>query len=530
MANKMPEGIVFPQNERGERSTTDAGKKVFADSFAAMKCQEVANNCLTEKNWRYRYHKYILDHVRESLATPEAALKGAQGGLDSLHNNFEFIRDGKTFKLAEAMKQFKGTYSTGFIQGKKPKPSNPEFVVPYKGKTLKGEALLRQLKKWVSYGTIEQSAADAIEMVVKNNKWADLSDKYFVLLGAGSAMGPYLVLMALGANVVAVDLDRPGIWKRLITIAEESCGTITFPLKKPQSQINSTEELYENAGANLITHAPEINNWLTSNEVYPDKQLIVGCYVYLDGEAHVKVVLACDAIIKGMTESRKSGVAFLCTPTDVHLITDEARKVALSNYNTLDWRNLLVLPIRLFGGNKYLTKNALPTIKAKDGSEFSIVDGITVPQGPNYALAKRMQHWRAIVARSIGCLASSHIAPSTATASVVSNRQFAWAYDGMPFFKPYEIFEQETSNAVMSAILIHDLNNPKAVANPNVQLKNPLALFSQNSFHGGVWRCAYKINSIGEVSVLIHFFKVLRPVFLLFFIVVVAFLWRRFFP
>jgi len=250
----------------------------------------------------------------------------------------------------------------------------------------------------------------------------------------------------------------------------------------------------------------------------------------LDGENHVKVVLACDAIIKGLTESRKSGVAFLCTPTDVHVITDDARKSALANYNSLGWRNLLVLPIRLVGGNKYLTKNALPAIKAKDGTEFSIVDGITVPQGPNYALAKRMQHWRAMIARSQGCLASSHVAPSTATASVVSNKSFAWAYDGMPFFQPYEIFEQETSNAVMSAILIQDLNNPKAAANPTVPLKNPLALFSHNSFHGGVWRCAYKINSIGEVSVLIHFLKVARPILLLLLVIAIAFLWRKFFP
>ena len=44
-------------------------------------------------------------------------------------------------------------------------------------------------------------------------------------------MGPYLVLMALGANVVALDLDRPQIWERLITIARKSSGTLIFPTK-----------------------------------------------------------------------------------------------------------------------------------------------------------------------------------------------------------------------------------------------------------------------------------------------------------
>lgn len=113
-------------------------------------------------------------------------------------------------------------------------------------------------------------------------------------------MGPYQILMALGANVIAIDLDRPNIWRRLISIAEQSSGTIIFPLKKPQSSLKTPEELYENAGSNLITHAPEILNWLTT--VKPEQKITVGCYVYLDGEAHVKVVLACDAIMKGLTE------------------------------------------------------------------------------------------------------------------------------------------------------------------------------------------------------------------------------------
>jgi len=340
-------------------------------------------------------------------------------------------------------------------------------------------------------------------------------------------MGPFLTLMALGANIIAVDLDRPNIWKRLITIAEQSCGTMTFPLKKPQKDISNNDELYDNAGGNLMTGVPEIFNWLKT--VYPDKPITVGCYVYLDGEAHVRVALACDAVMKGLSEVRKKvTLAFLCTPTDCHVIPEEARRTALANYNSFALRNLIVLPIRLLAGGRMLVKNAQPPVKAKDGKTFAYADEILVNQGPNYILAKRMQHWRAIVARyDKQCSVSSHIAPSTSTASVVSNRQFAWAYDGMPFFQPIEIFTQETSNAVMCAILLHDLNNPKAVANPDVPLGNPLELFKHNSFHGGLWRAGYKLNSIGEVSVLVHFFKVLKVYILLALIaVVVGIFWK----
>jgi len=525
MAARQPEGVVFPL-VNGDRSTSDAGKRIFAAAFTAVGDEKSAQDVLNEKNWRHRYVKHIMKHVEVSLKTPENALESAKAGLEYMHNNFEFIRDGKTMKIADAMKNIKGSFETGFIKGTKPKPTTTELVIPYKGRHLRGDDLIQQLKKWTDYGTIEPSAADAISMVVKNGKWVDLSDRYFVLLGAGSAMGPYLILMALGANIIAVDLDRAGIWERLIKIAQDSYGTITFPLKKPQKDCTTPKELYENAGSNLITQAPEINNWLQT--VYPDKKLTVGCYVYLDGENHVKVVLACDAIMKGMSERRKTGLAFLCTPTDIHVIPDEARRAALNQYNSLNWKNLLVLPIRTVMGHKMLTKNALRPIKANNGQEFSVVDGLTVPQGPNYALAKRMQHWRAVVARSIGCVVSSHIAPSTATVSVTSNRQFAWAYDGMPFFKPFEIFEQDTSNGVMSAILIHDLNNPKAAANPDFVLHNPLELFKYNSFNGGVWRNAYKVGSVGEVSVIVHFIKVLRPVLLVIFLVIVYLLYSRF--
>jgi len=155
--------------------------------------------------------------------------------------------------------------------------------------------------------------------------------------------------------------------------------------------------------------------------------------------------------------------------------------------------------------------------KTKDGNgrEVYYVDGLVVPQGPNYALAKRMQHWRVIVARESGCIVSSNIAPSTATRSVVSNKQFAWAYDGMSFIKPYEVFEEGTSNAVMAALLINDLKNANGPAYPKYKLNNPLELFSYNGFHGGVWRAGYKFDTIGAVAVMIHFLKVGRPIIIL---------------
>lgn len=161
-------------------------------------------------------------------------------------------------------------------------------------------------------------------------------------------------------------------------------------------------------------------------------------------------------------------------------------------------------------GGKFLKKNARNPVPG-EGGDFYMINGVSVAQGPNYILAKRLQHWRAVIARSKGCIVSSNIAPATSTVSVTQNRTFAWAYEGMPYFKPYEIFAPATSNAVMSAILFSDLNNPKSSGNPKTPLNNPNQLFSYGSFHGGNWRCAYMVDSIGETSVLIYFSRIGLP-------------------
>merc|ERR1712032_1775715 len=105
---------------------------------------------------------------------------------------------------------------------------------------------------------------------------------------------------------------------------------------------------------------------------------------------------------------------------------------------------------------RMLKKNVVPKIMTDAGEPVFVVDAMSVAQGPNYALAKRIQHWRAMLAFASGHWVSSNVAPSSRTASVVSNKLFELAYNGMPAFKPMEVTHQETSNTVMGALLIHD--------------------------------------------------------------------------
>lgn len=62
----------------------------------------------------------------------------------------------------------------------------------------------------------------------------------------------------------------------------------------------------------------------------------------------------------------------------------------------------------------------------------------------------------------------------------------------MPYFKPYYIFNEQTTNAVMAALLVHDVRNSNGSKNPDNRkkfgIRNPLEIFSFQSCHGGVWR------------------------------------------
>eukprot|EP00550_Attheya_septentrionalis_P012864 CAMPEP_0198301456 /NCGR_PEP_ID=MMETSP1449-20131203/51650_1 /TAXON_ID=420275 /ORGANISM="Attheya septentrionalis, Strain CCMP2084" /LENGTH=752 /DNA_ID=CAMNT_0044003539 /DNA_START=26 /DNA_END=2284 /DNA_ORIENTATION=+ len=507
-----PRGLVWPvdsiKNGVESRSSTPVAKAILAAAVGATN-PDKAQKILKERNWRFGYVKHLSGMVEEQCKSPKAALAVANAGLNKAYETFEFVSpDGSTVNFAEAMKA-KNTeqFLTGYIKGTGAAPKKA-LQIPYKGKTLSGQALKDQVQKWVDYGTIEPTAGSAIQNCVDNPGWLDLSGRYFVLLGAGSAMGPFLVLMALGANVVAVDLDRPGIWKRLVSIAKASPGSLTFPMTKPQKDCKDDDALCSVSGCNLFTQAPLIRDWLLN--LYPGKPFTVGSYAYLNGALHVQVSLAMDAICRDLSEKRPgTSLAYLCTPTDLHLCPKEAYDASLEHYSNFSKKPYCIL-MNLLSGGKFLRKNARKPMSG-EGGDYYVVNGISVAQGPNYALAKRMQHWRAIVARGNGCIVSSNIAPSTSTASVVQNKTFAWAYEGMPYFTPYEIFAPETSNAVMSAILFSDLNDKSSNANPAKKINNPNQLFEYGSFHGGTWRCAYEVDSIGEASVLLYFSRVAAP-------------------
>ncbi|MFN2587229.1 MAG: hypothetical protein ABR613_03785 [Actinomycetota bacterium] len=464
----------------GRRSSQTAGRTVFSEAAASVDAS-LAAAIARHKEWRKSYLGPVRQIVEAGARSGKDALRIAGEGLAAIHQNVVFRRGEREAPLPEALEDARDTpFETGAITGRG--AGRREVAVPYRGATLRGDALRRQLDAWVDAGTAEPSCAHAVAAVIENPDWLDLSGPTFVLLGAAAEMGPLEWLCRWGADVVAVDLDRRGVWDRIASVATEGSGRVRFPERGGER------------GADLLADTPEIAAWLRSI----DGPLVVGSYAYADGSTFLKLAAALDALTAALQRDRAGvSIAYLATPTDVFAVPAEV--VARSRGRKVS------PPARLIGkatNGRLFGPNYPGLVEGENGRRWGIADSLVPQQGPNYALAKMLQRWRAIVAREEGTLSSANVAPATRTRSVVKNRILAAAYRGAPAFG-IEVFEPETSRALMAALLVHDLRNPRAAARPETPLDHPFDLFADGAAHGGLWSVPYAPRSVLPLAVAI---------------------------
>jgi hypothetical protein len=491
------QGVAFPMVD-GTRSTTGTGRAVFADAARAVS-GDLADRIAAERDWRTNYLAHARALLEVSLGSSHAPHAVATAGLQSLHQRFEFVRDGRTTSLPEAIAAGPSQpLQTVEVRGSADRPMDA-LSVPYRGERLEGDALHRQLDRWIDAGTVEPSFAESIRLVMANTDWLDLSDLTVVIFGAGAEMGPLHSLSRWGATVAPLDLAKPDIWRRILTTVRAGSGRALIPVRDDITDAADDDAIAAAAGVDLITQVPEVAAWLHGI----DGPLTVGNYVYADGSTHVRVSMAVDALTTHLLETRDDlSLAVLATPTDVFAVPEEA----------VTWSRRRVAeqgPVRrLKGATSSLTGSRLfapnypDVVTTPDELRLGIADCLVKQQGPNYALAKRLQRWRASVARESGVVTSINVAPPTRTRSVLRNRVLAAAYSGASRFG-VEVFDPSTSNTIMAAMLVHDLRNPKSVAQPGTALEHEHELFWHGANHGGLWRNPYAARSVLGMAVVL---------------------------
>ena len=484
MSQAATQGVVFPVTTDGSRSTTRTGAHILAAALGPIAPQQ-AHAAMQEKHWRRTYPIYFRSLVEGSLASSEVAMQSANNGLDSAWQNLCWSTNGQPdISLTEALAMGQNIFTTHTVTGSGSASPAP-WTVPLNGENLSGSSLRAKVADWLARGIIEPSAARALERCIAHPEWFDLSDRTMVLLGAGSEAGPFRWLMQWRANVVAVDIDRPDVWKRLVDMARAGNGVLHVPVPVGG---DANGDWIRQAGVNLITQAPDIAAWLKSFS----GPLDIASLAYLDGERHVKVAMGMDMIAKAMCDTdKRTTLAFLATPTDMFAVTRETAQASMDAYAARKvTKRTLQSSLHLATGDRFFQPNVETLLESDKGVQYGVVDSMVIEQGPNYALAKRLQQWRAQVARAAGHRVSLNVAPSTTTVSVLKNPALAAGFAGASSFGS-EVVEPETTNALMAALWVHDLRCNESAANPSVPLNHPLELFMDNACHGGLWRLAY---------------------------------------
>jgi len=205
--------------------------------------------------------------------------------------------------------------------------------------------------------------------------------------------------------------------------------------------------------------------------------------------------MAVDVLTLRLQEARPDiALAFLATPTDVFAVPHEAVEHSTRVYEHRSGTAKLVSrPLRTVSGGRLLRRAYV-----RDAGP-GINDSLVPQQGPNYALAKRLQRWRASVARDAGTVVSLNVAPPTRTRSVVKNRALAAAYAGAHRFG-VEVFEPATANVLMAALLVHDVHTGGGPAHDHPWQDEAYA-----AVHGGLWRAAYAPRSALGLAALLGY-------------------------
>ncbi|HET9630796.1 MAG TPA: hypothetical protein VFP73_00265 [Terrabacter sp.] len=485
-----PSGVVFPLDPTsGRRSTTATGRAVVADALRGVDPVGAAS-AERETNWRQGYLPHFRRLVEAGLTSPGAAHDIARRGLASLHERMCWTGSDGDRPLAEAF----AVREEPTDRGEPAEPLGSETVrgegtpdrvlsVPYAGERLSGDDLRRRLDLWVQAGVVEPTCAEAVGRVVDNPDWLDLSDRTVVVLGAAAEMGPLRSLLRWGADVAAVDLPRRDLWDRLLGETRRLAGSLTVPARP------GTDPLHARAGGDLVHDLGAVTEWVAGLE----GPLVLGNYVYADGETNVRVSTAVDALTQQVVRAKGTdhvALAFLATPTDVFAVPGAAVERSVDSYANRRTSKVLRVPLRTVSGGRLLRRNYVP------GQDPGINDSVVLQQGPNYLLAKRLQRWRATAYRADGGLVSFKVAPPTRTRSVLKNRALAAAYAGAHRFG-VEVFEPGTANTLMAALLVHDLRTGSPA------LPAPWQDEAYAAAHGGLWTAAYDPRSALGIAALL---------------------------
>jgi hypothetical protein len=480
-------GVVVPADADGRRSSSALGRAVVAECLRDVD-PVGALGAEHENNWRSGYPAHFRRVLEAGLPSRDAAVTIAAQGLQAVRTRMHHRAANGAETPLDAMDLGQGKTAPACVEIVGRGRRDEQFSLPLRGDRLTGAALERQLASWTAVGVMEPTAADRVRALMAHPEWLSVAGRTVVVLGAGAEMGPLQALLRWGARVAAIDLPSREIWQRVTATARDRAGTLLVPLPADHAGTDDSV-VVDGAGLNLLSDLGSAARWIGAL----DGQLVLGNYVYADGVTNVRLSAAVDALTVHLQAARPEvALAFLATPTDVFAVPEDVVAQAQRAYEARSrMSRTLGRSLRVASAGRLLRRQYVP------GVYPGIHDAVVVQQGPNYSLAKRLQRWRATVARDAGSAVSLNVAPPTRTRSVLKNRALAAAYAGAHRFA-IEVFEPATANTLMAALLVADLHTGGGPVHDH-----PWEDEAYAAVHGGLWRGPYEPRSaLGLAAVL----------------------------
>jgi hypothetical protein len=280
----------------------------------------------------------------------------------------------------------------------------------------------------------------------------------------------------------------------------------------------SSDASVSGAGADALMDTPEIINWLVelfkSHPLVTNKTLHMYSGIYLDGGMFVRASMSMEMIVsectKRLPNHKLPALLYIDTPSHAHIVAKETYHGHLKQQQQA--------PVLMkIGAMLGMIKNPTVVLSPGDKENIVVMDFLATQQGPNYALAKQLQRWRAIWSRHSTVL----LFPDQKGRDVPKAKQLVSLTLG-PAAKTESVMHSKTMAMVMALIMIRDLTSRDAMGNPeNVEeevrgTNAKLNFLVENAWHGGYWRSPYAMDSVGMYCIVSNYMKtfVLPLVFL----------------
>ena len=380
MSSEQQHGVVFPMSGDGRRSTTAVGRAVVAD--ALRPATPPAPDAEQETNWRSGY-------LRTSAALVEAGLdsSGASPGDRDRRAGLAARPDavvdgaGDECRSRDWAARAAGRLETRRGAGTGSAGDRAVAALPRPAAARRRPA---RAARRVGHGRGARAVGRRRgRAVLAQPRVAAPDGRTVAVLGAGAEMGPLQALLRWGARVAAVDLPRP---RALGAAARDRPRRAPGRCWSPPAGSRSAD-LERRAGADLLADAPAVADWLgrapgrwcSATTSTPTVPPTCGSSVAVD---------ALTTRLQERPRRPRAGV-----PGHPDRRVRRARRGRGAGHPRLrgpvGTRQALGRPLRALSAG-----DCCDARYVRD-ADPGINDSLVPQQGPNYALAKRLQRWRA---------------------------------------------------------------------------------------------------------------------------------------